>query len=34
VVDASGSKSLESNSWMSVVAMSETLEVTGMENLM
>ena len=30
----SGSKSVESNSWRSVVAMSETLEVTGMENLM
>ena len=30
----SGGKSVESNSWRSVVAMSETLEVTGMENLM
>jgi hypothetical protein len=30
----SGSKSVESNSWRIVVAMSETLEVTGMENLM
>ena len=30
----SGGKSVESNSWSSVVVMSGTLEETGMENLM